>query len=541
MEEHIYNENDVEISSPTDKDPVNQYLYSSSNYEQMVKDYTEHPESFNKPDPKVVFDPEFQAPIIIKQYKAENEIGDSNNSANSVNPLKDDAINIPLVTINNYSVPDNKLEYFKLTYDDFLPKLHLKILDDDNFINSTDNSGLINQIVIAITTEINGYYKKIVLGFYITKSYREKNYILYDAIYNFKTLKSSNMYMIKKDGNNQLNTYNFLSEIAKANKLGFAATDKCESINDEMPRMINSKNYIDFIKEQISFSGNDEAIFDCWIDLYGYLVLVNVFYVMNENVNMYKLLIYNMANMHSVENEGAEVKPFLCYRILTNKELDNFPHNMFFRSKEDIVDNSKIYEDGSLTTNWVLRSPCKENLIESDQIQTVENSIDGIRNTDKYEYENTNFLGIEFNDNNSGTSLLKQKIINKKFFDKIKAKKTKIQLENYNLGLERGTLVYVQFKDYNINIQNANKFQDNETPTREKGNNLDANASGNENPYIPGCYYIDSMEFEYHKKNHKITHYLYLIRSSVALSTTDVKMAESTSSENDNPKISDKS
>lgn len=525
-------EGDIQKSINKDKAPSNDNFDDNPQdlYSKLLKEYEQNPNSFNKTDPKVVFDPKFNAPITLKIYKPENEVGGSTNNNNTLNPLKDDAIFIPLVTINNYSVPDNKLEYFKLTYDDFLPKLHLKIQDEDNFINSTDNSGMVNQITIVITAEINGYYKKISLGFFITKSYREDIYMIYDAIYKFQSLNSSNMYMIKNDGSNKLNTYDLLSRIASVNGLGFASTDKCKDIDDSVPRIINSRSYIDFIKEQISFAGNDEAIFDCWVDLYGYLVLVNVYYVINERVDADKLVIWNMGNVHGVENESPEVKPFLSYRILTNKEMDSFPHNMFFRKLENIIDNSKIYKEGSLSTNWSMSSPCNENIIHSDQVVSVENSIDGMRNHDKYEFEKTNFLGIEFNDN--GTSILNQKIVNKKFLDKLKAKRTKIQLENYNLGLERGTLLYIQFKDYDKNIQNINNPKNGDFATKEN-NTVDTTATGLDNPYIPGFYYIDSMEFEYYKENHKITHYLYLIRKSVSISSTDFKMAEYSTSKDE--------
>jgi hypothetical protein len=153
-----------------------------------------------------------------------------------------------------------------------------------------------------------------------------------------------------------------------------------------------------------------------------------------------------------------------------------------------------------------------------------------MRNHDKYEFEKTNFLGIEFND--GGTSILNQKIVNKKFLDKLKAKRTKIQLENYNLGLERGTLLYMQFKDYDKNIQNINNPKNGDFATKEN-NTVDTTATGLDNPYIPGFYYIDSMEFEYHKENHKITHYLYLIRKSVSISSTDFKMAEYSTSKDE--------
>lgn len=525
LEQHIETQEDLEDIEGIPRDyEIQQYNEEKSQFLDEIGDlekmYKENPENYNETDPIVIFDPTYTEPLVMTMYMNDSENGTTDNPANSLNSVKDDAIRIPIVRINNYRVPDARLKYFKLTCDDFLPKLYLKIEDHDNYIISTDSSGLVNKITIIITPEINGYYKKISLDFFITNMTKDGLDLIYEGIFKLNSLNSSNMYMIRNNGSSNLNTYDFLYQIAKINQLGFAATEDCEFIKDNLPRIISSKNYIDFIKEQLSFSGKftetEKAIYDCWVDLRGYLVLINLYDVLNNKYVTWDYLVtYAMGNTHSVESTGPEVQPFLSYRQITNKEFDYFQHNLFYKTEnvENIINNSEIYKDGSLITNWTMSSPCNKNLISNDQTAIIENSVNGIENSNLYEYEKTNFLGIEFG---TDTSVLSQKIINKKFYDKIKSKKLKIQLERYNLGLDRGRLISVQFLDYDKNIQNANNTSFN------TNNSVEVSATGQQNIYIPGLYYIDGVEFEYEPKTHQIIQYLYLIRKSIAFTTEDM-------------------
>ena len=77
---------------------------------------------------------------------------------------------------------------------------------------------------------------------------------------------------MKQIGEGKLNTYDTLLEIAKENKLGFAATKGCKDVKDERYRLVQTKTYVDYVKEIIGYGGLDEeSIFDAWIDLFGYI------------------------------------------------------------------------------------------------------------------------------------------------------------------------------------------------------------------------------------------------------------------------------
>ena len=452
-------------------------------------------EPYNPTDPEVKFDPEFKTKVILKEF----DDPDKTSSNATYNSLKDDAINIPIVRLNNITLNDEQIDQVIIYYNSFFPTVHLSIKDTENVIKICDTPGFDNEINVVITCQINGYYKKISLLFYITDFNIYNEYIAYDGVFK---LQSLNTHMMKQIGNGKLNTY-MLSEIAKENKLGFAATKKCEEINDEQYRLIRSKTYVDYIKEQLSFSGIDEeSIFDAWIDIFGYVVMVNVYYVLNETIEPEQLTIYTIyGGENTINDENMDPQAIQAQRTLTNNLTDTTNTNLHFKVYENIIDNSKIYENGSLNTSWYMTSPCEENKLEQEQLQIIENSNEGVNFSKEYEFGKTQFLGIEF----SETPTLFKKKINQRYFEKLRAKRLKIELERYNLGLERGTLVNIIFKEYNSDV----------IKTFYNNNDIEESVDGKINLYMSGMYYIDSMEFEYVTEEHKIKQYLYLIKRSV--------------------------
>ena len=459
-------------------------------------------EPYNPTDPIVVIDPEIANKVVLKTYddpstKGKNEGG--------YNALKDDGINIPVIRLNNITLIDNHIDFVKIYFDSFLPKVLLSINDTENVINICDTPGYENEINIVIICDINGYYKKISLLFYITDFKIYGDYIAYDGVFKLQTM---NTHMMKQIGKGKLNTYNMLLEIAKENKLGFAATEECEKIKDERYRLIQTKTYIDYINEQINIGGlNEESIFDAWIDIFGYIVMINVSYVMNVEIDPNQLMIYSMVGMNdtfninddSINIEAVKLPRTLIYNktnpAQTNIQIDNF---------EVLINNNNIYNNGCLNTNYFMSSPCSQNIINTEQIQIIENSIEGESDINKYEFSKTKFIGIEFSD----TPFLFQKQLHQRYFDKLRTKRIKVELTKLNLGLERGTLVNVIFKEYNNEV----------IKLFSKENNVEQSADGKINPFLSGIFYIDSIIFEYKTENHKIQQYLYLIKKSIDMS-----------------------
>jgi len=453
-------------------------------------------EPYNPTDPEVKFDPEFDTKVIYKEYDDPNH----SRSEGTYNMLKDEGIHIPVVRLNNITLMDEQIDQVIISYNEFLPKVHLSIKDKENAIKICDTPGFDNEINVVITAQINGYYKKISLLFYITNFYVDNEFIGYDGIYK---LQSLNTHVMKQIGTGKLNTYNMLSEIAKENKLGFASTKKCEEIKDERYRLIQSKTYVDYIKDQLALSGLDEeSIFDAWVDLFGYIVMVNVHYVMTENVEPEQLTIYTIYGGENVINDDSMTpQATQVQRTITNNLTNVANTNLQFDKYEKIINNTDIYKNGGLNTSWYMISPCEENKIESEQLQIIENSTDGVNYSQEYEFSKSEFLGIEF----SETPILFKTKINKRYFEKLRANRLKIELTRYNLGLERGTLVNVIFKEYNSAV----------IKTFYNEGDMEETIDGVVNPYTSGMYYIDNMEFEYVTEEHKIKQYIYLIKKSI--------------------------
>jgi hypothetical protein len=247
-------------------------------------------EPYNPTDPIVVFDPEYSNGTVVKIFDDVNSKGNFSPQG-AVSAVKDDAINIPVVKMNNTILKDNQIDFVKIFYEGFLPKIKLSVKDDDSLVRTMDMPGMDNEIQVVITSEINGYYKKINLQFYIVNINIYDEFISYDGVFKFPPLNVDVLKQIGK-GKGKLNTYDMLSEIAKEVKLGFAASPKCQDVKDERYRLCQSQKYKDFIEEQLTYAGLDEdSIFDCWIDLFGYLVMVNVPYIMNENIEPEQLMI----------------------------------------------------------------------------------------------------------------------------------------------------------------------------------------------------------------------------------------------------------
>jgi len=451
---------------------------------------------YNPLDPVVVIDPSYDSKVIMKQYQKPS----GNNSAASYDALKDDAINIPVIRLNNIILHEDEIDQLKIYCDDFLPRIHLSIKDSSNKIKICDAPGFDNEISVVITAQINGYYKKISLLFYITNFKPYDEYISYDGIFKLQSMNTHNM---KQLGEGKLNTYNMLLEIAKENKLGFAATKKCKDVKDDRYRLVQTDTYVDYIKTQIEYGGLDEeSMFDAWVDIFGYIVMVNVYCIMHDDIEMQNLTIYTIVNGENTINDST-MKPeaVLVQRTLTNNKTNVASTNLHFDKYENIINNNKIYDNGALNTNYYMTSPCEENTIETEQIQLIENSADGGTFSDEYEFGKNEFLGIEF----SEIPILMQTKIHKRYFEKLRSKRLKIELTKHNLGLERGTLVNVIFKEYNSEVIKTFKPDD----TLEEG------IEGVINPFLSGMYYIDSIEFEYVTENHKIQQYLYLIKRSM--------------------------
>lgn len=524
-------------------------------------------EPYNPLDPIVVFDPEVkQSPIVMRYNPPNEETGDNSNFQDST---KEDAIRFPLIKLNNKIIEKTNIEEFTLTLRDFLPHLKIQIADYNKTIQNTDVPGMNNVVTVIMVAPEDGSNKKISLDFYITKCDFFDKTIVYEGDLTLKDLRQVKWEQI---GDDKLTTYDMLQTIAKDCGLGFAATENCSTINDARWRQIYSKTYVDYINEQMELGGLDEySIFDAWVDQFNYLTLVNIPWVMSEPVAPNQLVTKLIGGETLTETDFKVPEQTVAEvpRTISNTKDGSAANNMMFNKFESAVSNEKIMEDGTLTTFFYLSDPGGANGIITEQVQIIENSIDGIEGNTDYEFGNCEFLGVEMGED---VPILKQKRIVTAYLRKIRAKQLYVEMPKPNHNLQRGMLINVMSQEYQtdmkrtilMNMDNSMANPESEKDTSMSGSasekaegllngdnaNSDAQTDAEElvekmtpdegefeqsdfdkliedesfgvpNPAISGMYYIDMVEYKYKKGDADIKQCMYLIKRGMQSSLTN--------------------
>ena len=514
-------------------------------------------EPINPTDPYVLHDVQQPKPVVVKIYQPDTIITDNeedignNNQASSI---KTEGLLYPVVQINTQVISYEQIIEMVINYDSFLPTIKISITDPNELIQRTDIPGYNNTLKVIIVPEVERVYKSISLEFKITsvKTVGEKityfgkykvlefnkkriKELIYPGCANqkSKTDEKGNETQVVKcnpSQNKQPNTWELLHIIANECKLGFSSTDECQTIKDNLPRLIYNKNYEDFIEEQMLFSGVDEdSIFDAWVDLYGYLVMINVAWVLNnKTINPNNLGIYTFTGIHGTDEDNMPPQEAqLVPRTITNFSKLSPPNNLEFKNFEVKVNNSELlfgtstsmYNFGLLDING------GNNAISQYDVEIIRDSVDD-KKTEDYEVQSQEKLVIECNE----LPINKQKLIRQKFFAKHRQRILEVELVKINLGLQRGTLInVVLFEDNPRNKQFMMSQSSNVLATEpleeitnddikpdhiDDENDVLNESSDILNIGISGMYYIDSMKFIYKASINEIKQYLRLIKKS---------------------------
>jgi len=479
----------------------------------------------NPLDPVVSFDPDYGFSKIAVPYShgSEDESIEPNGDVNTINPLKVDAIKMPLVKLNNKVLVNNTIEYMDISIIEFLPKITLTVQDINGNIQATDVPGMNNIITVILTAAVDGASKKISLDFYIDNcTFNDDGTITYNGTFRLIGLKQRKN---KQIGSDKLSTYEMLESIAKELKLGFAVSKNCKEIEDKRYRNIYSKSYTDYIINCISYSGlDDKSVFDTWIDAFGYLVLVNLSTIMSENIKPSQLstkVIRGFTDTMAInDSPGQKVEEVI--RMITNSREYQSGHNLYFDDYKSDVDNSKIVSKGTSNKYYYLTSPCDENLIQTKDVVVVEESVDGIEGVDEYAFENIEFIGVEQEEE---FPILVQKEIVTNFMNKFNSNKLIVTLPIANYSLERGMLLNVYLEEYNginkrfiiqnyQNVSATEKQEDEDNKAELNADTIEASIDENNgvlNPSLSGIYYIHGINYLYFGDN-EVSQKLTLIK-----------------------------
>lgn len=506
----------------------------------------------NRTDPKVCHDPAIGVEGIARLYSNQNKFNMEDGELSTINQydsLKIDGIEYPLVTINNRNVENHEIVDMKISYEAFLPTINITVRDEqesEQKIYTTQMSGLIKVVMVSPVDKV---YKKILLNFRILNVSFDPNnthIITYYGEYyveGFRNVNTMHIWMpticpaqpnCGQGGHINANTWEMLHKIAELTGLGFAATKKCKEIPDHIVRHIHTQRFNDYIEQQLLHCGTDvDNLFDAWVDLYGYIVMVNVPWVLNEEITIKELTTVASIGAHPTSNDIPDQKPKDVQRVLSNYNMMGTKSNLEIESYYTIVKNESV-EDGTLERIYPIKLTDKGRLtkLESLDIQTKQNSIDGDHIEDYNTGKRRPIPKFDFNDDawtglSGGYDINTQKRIRTAYFKKLRQSILCVKLKTINFGLQRGTLLNISIYDNDPQnkdfiLKNTSRLVRTDTDVQEDIPPLPTELNQDDlvrddNAWLPnmkltGLYYVDGMIFEYKPSTGKIDQTLILIK-----------------------------
>lgn len=530
--------NSVEISNDTEKtggqplaEEGNKLTIKSLSDDSLIPE-------LNWTDPIVYHDPLIKPKTIAKAYEQHNNVNKQGPGLGTEEKEESSQVNgvfYPILLVNNRVIGNNDVLNMRLDYDTFYPTIYLEIIDAKNAIKELDAPTSMNtHIGLIMLPSIEGVYRKIALDFIITSTSFDDGVVTYTGEYYVKELKQTHTEQLKFGGcpalkcsmpkQDILSTWEYFHVISQKCGLGFAATKDCKTINDRLPRRLTSESYEDFILNQIKFSGLDEnSIFDCWIDLYGYLVLVNVAWVMASDITYRHLSIVTTTGPNVPVEDVPQNMPAVTHRTITNFNLNEKISDLEVQKYEDIISNFDIQEKGTNIVHPKILQPGLDTFdagsVNYGGVAAADYTFAGLKSSNYVQEKHApfTFQCTEYN-------IDIQEDIRTMFFLNRCRTKIKVRMKNANFGLQRGTLLnFVWFTDDPILKQKFLETTSNlDGKQTSKPDNLELpNDKGkiiqNEGPMIPnlsvsGLWYIDGMTFEYENGNDEIDQTLILIK-----------------------------
>ncbi len=509
-----------------------------------VVPYKLKPEAeLNLSDPKVVFEPTFErTPINRYILDAQKDTTPLNTQ---VDTTRVEGVIVPLVKINAQVINANDLISIRLDGKGFLPTIEV-ITNKASYIK-LGTPGMVNKITVVLVPAVDGAYNKISVDFDITSVQEYSTSYRYYGSFFLSELNNRFTKCIKHEGNRSITTYELFYELAKNAKLGYAVTDEVEKIKDTKVRLMRNQNYKECILEHLKFSGlDDKSFFNAWIDLYGYLEVCNMSWIMGLNTGPSDYAMHNENGINflnprvthnSVSIPGEPSSDIELgnntFRTITNWKLNEGPSNNQIAAYEWIIDNSFINVHGTDNIYYAVDHIVSggTNNIMSERVTIKDETAEGQAYPDYYLCQKNKYIGTEMaNEEDGNTPVLYQEKRRSAYFAKLNSKKLKVTMKDPNYALNRGIMLQVSIFEYDRNLKaemlrnmgNTTKEGDtSDEPTlspEDKDKYINYDTWGILNTSISGMYFIDGIEFTYNRNNHKINQVLYLIKRGESMS-----------------------
>ena len=412
-------------------------------------------------------DHKLQFPTIeVPKYNESDDEG-----ANIAKQTNIEGVFVPLFRFNNLTITFEMVQNMKLTCT-CVPEIHVEIKDFLDFIKIMDTPGLDNILYMQILPPFDDAYKKIQLAFYITNTSIDGNVVTLEGTYYVPKFFDT---VMKPYG--MLSSYELFESIANDYSLGFCSN--VDDSTDERYIYNPNKTAIDFMNNEIEFTGEKEHVFTWWIDFWNNINFVDLFKEYNEIYSDEDMQIWMFDNFKATDNE--ENKPY--------KQIAAFSNNPVF------VSNPMYIDDYVPTTRAALITDCN---FETYSMNDLEASSILIQDGDvhnniftKYQYG-----GEVFGDFN----YLSQRACRDMFLNKINSQCIEVTTKIPVLGLIKGDHVNVWW--YDIGNQTAKNL---DTSGVESNVAIPEDVEGSREGEVPmvinktisGQYYIVDIEFNY--------------------------------------------
>lgn len=510
----------------------------------------------NRTDPIVRHDPTVNAKVVIKEYTDVCPPDSAGRTKNDGDLKRVEGPMIPIVRVGGLVLKFSDILSMSIDYDSFVPTIELTIQQLDKSNQIAEVPGMACDMTVILTPHVDGAYKPINLTFYVRDIQYSTNRVTYYGVYKWMKMDEPMTKQVVFDGcigeqcqlpqNNKPTTFEFLHSAAVNDLgLGLAATKQVKEIKDNKTRILHAESYYDAIQKHVAFGGLDEeSIFDCWVDLYRYLVIVNVPWIMNEPVKTNELGYHILQGIDITDSSigEADTESEMMARIITNNKSLPSSSNIVFKNYEFIVDNTRIQDEGAIISPIITKPVSVGGNDGCDQtdVKIEENSVDGYVMSSQYSYQKQEYLGPEYGDEEN-TPILNSKVLHDSYLRKLRAKRLRIEMESPNFGLQRGTLLTVMVYEYNainkrymlahgVSPANPSVGEDEGSKiTSEDSKDIDNDGQGILNIAVSGIYYIDGMTFKYDVKYQKFIQFLYLIKKDITTNMSSIA---------DKPKVS---
>lgn len=520
---------------------------------QPTKEETSNVEK-NYTDPKVCHDsslkPEGVARLFTDQHKKMMEDGTDISAVNEHDAILTDAIEYPLIVINDRNIENHEIIKMVIYYDRFLPSIYLEVWDEhenETKLNTTQMGGIIR---VCMISPVDKVYKKILVNFKITNvslNPDDPTVVTYFGEFDVPAFRQVNIGHIwmptvcpkpitcQQGAHINANTWELLHQIAENTGLGFAATKMTKEIEDRIIRNIFKQRYNEYIVEQLKYSGlGEDNIFDAWVDVYGYIVLVNVKWVMDQNIKPSDLTITHNVGIHPTSNDISDQKPEDTERTLSNFNYMVAKSNAEIESYSVDVNNESV-RHGTLETIYKINIGGTKTKLDVTDIQSQQDSIDGTFIEDYNTGKTRPIPRFNFNDDaytglSGGYNIDEQKKIRDAYFKKKRQSLLTVTLKDPNFGLQRGTLVNIAIFDNDpvnkkIMFDNVSNIEGIPDDTKTDVINVSDKWPTDElwrddsafmpNIKLSGLYYIDGMKWEYTPELGHISQSLTLIKKGI--------------------------